>query len=422
MAFSAKAGTISSPTSTGAQGYTGVGFQPKVVIFIFEENTADGSGVNVSRGIGFAISSSSRASVATSYLDAVSGGTINMNRGHSNAHCIYYYKNNGGSDTAFLVADLDSMDSDGFTLDWTTVQASAYKISYIALGGTDLTNVAIKQLQSPASTGSVGYTGVGFQPDSAISISTGSATTPPAVNNNSGSRQGISFINSSAQKGLGVDWSDVSFTKRQGIVQKTNAHVSANADSSPTIYNEASFTSFDSDGFTLNWTTITASNRYAYVLCLKGLQSKVGVFNQNTTGTGTGNQSITGVGFQPAVTMYFSANRASSTSVQTPAQYTFGGATSSSARFSLWSGGSGTSTSVADHNTDNANVLKMMTEGTPTTNTVADFVSHDSDGFTINNTTVDGTAREVVYMALAGTSVSTILKDMIGTGFIPFAR
>ena len=41
-----------------------------------------------------------------------------------------------------------------------------------------------------------------------------------------------------------------------------------------------------------------------------------------------------------------------------------------------------------------------MTEGTtPATTTVA-TVSFDTDGFTLNNTTVDATSREIIYLSI----------------------
>ena len=44
----------------------------------------------------------------------------------------------------------------------------------------------------------------------------------------------------------------------------------------------------------------------------------------------------------------------------------------------------------------------MMTPAgaSPTTQAAFDFVSSDSGGFTINNTTVDATSREVIYLAI----------------------
>ena len=47
-----KSGTLTSPTSTGSQAITGVGFQPKAIIFFYNFTTADGNAVNSYMGQG----------------------------------------------------------------------------------------------------------------------------------------------------------------------------------------------------------------------------------------------------------------------------------------------------------------------------------------------------------------------------------
>lgn len=402
MAANFKTGTITSPTSTGNAAFTGIGFQPKALILIFEKQTTSGTGVSFIHGMGFGISSSSRRAISSVFLDAVSGGTINMARAQSNSSILYAYNTTSGSTSAFLVADLVSFDSDGFTLNFTTVQASGYLVSYIAFGGVDLTNVAIKDVRAPASTGSQAYTGVGFQPDMLITISNSDTSAGPGSSHNSGARAtmglGISGTNKAAHS-----VSDDNSGKKYAKVQKTGITMAADV-ITPSILYEASLTSLDSDGFTWNWVT-TSANRYTFVLCLKGGLYKVGTFNQSTS---TGNQSVTGIGFQPLGIMLLSTNVASSTSVSTGAKFSMGGASSSSSRFSTWLGASG-DPSVADHYHDTEKVLRVLTEGTPTEVTTADYVSNDSDGFTINNSAVDGTSREVLYFAF-GSSTADAFK------------
>ena len=411
MAASYKAGTITSPTSTGNLGFTGIGFQPKVLLLFFEKQTAAGNGVDYLRGHGFATSSSSERAISAVFLDTGIGGIVNMARAQSNANCLYAFNTTAVSASAFLVADFVSFDADGFTLNFSTVQASGYLIEYVALGGADLTNVAIKDVQSPGSTGNVAYTGVGFQPDALITITNSDTSAGPGSSHNAGARVGIGFVTAGASKATHSVGDDNS-GKKYARAQRTGVTMALDV-VTPSLLFEATHVSMDSDGFTWNWNTVSA-NRYTFVLCLKGGQYKVGVFNQ---ATGTGNQAVTGVGFTSLGTMLASVNAVATTSINTGAKHSLGAADSSSSRFALWLGATG-DPAVVDHTVDSSNVIRMLTEGTPTDVTTADYVSNDADGFTINNTTVDATSREVVYFSFGNSAVAATnrLLMMLGVG------
>ena len=50
-------------------------------------------------------------------------------------------------------ANFVSFDADGFTLNFSQSDTTAYKVNYVAFGGTDITNSVIKTLTSAGSTG-----------------------------------------------------------------------------------------------------------------------------------------------------------------------------------------------------------------------------------------------------------------------------
>jgi hypothetical protein len=171
--------------------------------------------------------------------------------------------------------------------------------------------------------------------------------------------------------------------------------------STTTTFTEADFVSFDSDGFTLNYTTAGGSADVFYYLALRGPQVKVSSFNQATA---TGNQSLTGAGFTPKAAIMMSANDVSGNNdaAQANARVSFGWATGTSARSSFWIGETdNVSPTVAYRNLDSAKLIKMMTESaSPTVNAAADHVSFDSDGQTINWSTADSTARQILVLWL----------------------
>jgi len=78
----------------------------------------------------------------------------------------------------------------------------------------------------------------------------------------------------------------------------------------------------------------------------------------------------------------------------------FGWATGRSERASWWIGETdNVSPTVASRNLDRTKLIKLMTEGaSPAVNAAADHVSFDSDGETINWTTADATARQILVL------------------------
>jgi len=118
--------------------------------------------------------------------------------------------------------------------------------------------------------------------------------------------------------------------------------------------------------------------------------------------TSTGNQALTGAGFTPKAAIMMSANDVSENddAAQANARVSSGWTTGTSERSSLWIGETdNVSTTVANRTLDRTKLIKLMTESaSPTVNAAADHVSFDSDGQTINWTTADATARQILVL------------------------
>lgn len=399
MALQTKVGSLAQPTGTGNQAYTGVGFQPKALLFFYNALTADGTAVHAMIGTGVAVSSSSRAAVCTQSDDAVA--TADSNRRHDNTKCVTVINNAG---TVLAAADLVTMDSDGFTLNWTTADATQRIINYIALGGTDLTNVAIKEITTPAGTGNQAYTGVGFQPDCIIGMSPAINAAPP------GSAQfgtwGMGWGKSSSVRGSVGHSGDVSASAIiQSSFQTATLMTVPSVGSVGAILNAFDLVSMDADGFTVNWSTV-GGTRYFWMLCLKGGSYAIGTVTQPTS---TGNQAISGLGFQPTG-LILAGNHRISAGVSEPWSTSIGFASATTARGSIWAGNTNAATDTADSALIRTKVYTNYTDGTPTKNAEADLQSFDSDGFTLNWSTVDSTQRLLLYLAFGSTSLATNTK------------
>jgi hypothetical protein len=287
-----------------------------------------------------------------------------------------------GGATSFA-ADFVSMDSDGFTVNFTTANATAYVVNYLALGGSDLTNAAIKAYTAPTSTGNEAQTGVGFQPSALICM---------IADTFAGAHGGVSLgfgVSSTKRGGSSCNYDGINGSR----LQLTDKIVVVNKGS--TIHRLADIVSLDADGFTLNWSNAPANPPTVYMLCLKGGNYSVGTFLQKTS---TGSQSTTGVGFTPSGLFSSTIGSVVSASpVTSPGDLLSAAAASgASARavFFYLSGSNGV------YDLDRAAFYANYNDSaSPTVVAKADLTSFDADGFTLNYSTADATAREVVFLA-----------------------
>ena len=116
------------------------------------------------------------------------------------------------------------------------------------------------------------------------------------------------------------------------------------------------------------------------------LSGYAGVFALNTA---TGNQSVTGVGFQPDVVIFLPTNLTAD-GVGSDAYLNIGAAVSSSARktFSSTSEDGQATTDTSRESYDLC--ISQNNPGSSSSDYLADFVSLDADGFTINITDAPG--------------------------------
>src|SRR3990172_4938301 len=179
MALSSFVGSFSTgtPLITQTVVVTGVGFQPKVVIFWHSgrsESTDAIGRATTKRGFAIATSTTNRRALSSVSVDASADSTTS--HAHSDVACII--SNTGASIDGSL--DLQSFDSDGFTLvcDSATWPADR-RIHFLALGGTTLTNANLVSFQEPAATGTQDITGFGFNPTAVLFFGISLTSAPP---------------------------------------------------------------------------------------------------------------------------------------------------------------------------------------------------------------------------------------------------
>ena len=157
MALDSTTGTFTAPTSNGTQAISGLGFQPKLILILgAETNDVNTDGYIIHYGAASGTATGDQWVVSAFADDNQS--TTDVSRYINTGVIVGLISTSQGMR---CVADLDSIDSDGFTLNWTTT-TSAVNFIYIALGGTSL-DVDVGTMTYPNTTGNFSKTGVGFQ-------------------------------------------------------------------------------------------------------------------------------------------------------------------------------------------------------------------------------------------------------------------
>jgi hypothetical protein len=256
---------------------TGLGFAPKALRFYWvgiqsNSPTNAQSGGNERRGVGFAVSPTSRRCVGTSSLDNDNGGA--QCGSVANDDCVVVTLTMAGAVDGRL--DISSFDADGFTLIVDDVIPVNLTVFYEAWGGQDITVAVVGDITEPAATGNANYTVNGFTDDglNQVVMFAGVQSTS-ALNTGVGQDSGLCVgFASSTLSGNNVvvvgnsdDGSDPSDTDGycfQGdcLAQIVIAGGNPNA--------RASLSAWGTNQFTLNWTSRATTGRRNIFLAIKG--------------------------------------------------------------------------------------------------------------------------------------------------------
>lgn len=246
-------------------------------------------------------------------------------------------------------------------------------------------------------TGNQAVTGVGFQPKFLVLMTVSTADNAIA---NSG-RLILGFASgSSDQQAFDIRDEDAQGTTNTARSQQSGKILSIVNLSADTVLVSASLVSFDSDGFTINWANATAAVVHYFAIAGSDFQAKVGSFDMNGS---TGNQAVTGVGFQPKAVMFFGTIDNTTEGAQSQAKLSMGCATATNERWacSVYDQDSlGATNSIAkEYITESKCIIR---NDASSVTLAADLVSLDSDGFTVNITTA--LACRMIYVAFGGSA------------------
>lgn len=411
MALSAKVSNISAPASTGDVDSPSLGFDPKAVIAFYGSQTATGGSADSHFGFGF---SGTAAEDVSTYSNSDDGVTTS-DTVRSTLTTAFLKSTVAGATTARITATMSSMGTDKFTTNFSAT-VNGVKHSFLALGGTDVTNAAAGTVASNTTTANFSVTGLGFQPDIvflSVQLITGTGT----ANNNS--VIGFGVAKSSSER-----WCMVMRSQNAQADANTargfynNRCLVLSSAITDNVVDEYDFVSMDSDGFTLSHPTSSGTAWGIVYLAIKGGQWALGTFNQATsTGVQT---SVSGLAFQPVGIILGSAGHDTANTITTTARMSFGAASSTTSREAIFAGDEdAAATMKADSYYATDKVIVLCDEaggGSPTVLAAADLDSFNSGGFSLNWTTADSTQRIIGYVAFgstAPTSLSVSVSDSI---------
>lgn len=409
MALSAAVGTfLLGVTDTIGTTYTvsGLSFQPKAVILFWGGNgsATDNAAVgNIERGYGFFTGTAARRSLCNYSEDAL--GTSSCHRGMADDAC-FLTISAAGSILAKL--DVNSINSDGFQLILDQDgQFEDVRISYLALGGSDLTDTKTGSFTFKTTSGTQDYTDVAFQPDCLLLASIGldvwnSSTTEAQL------CFGVVSGTASAENAVLSNFS-------QGVQGTTDTYsycrsgeCTALVLDAAAVTGRSTLSAWLSNGFRLDFAEGVAATAGMY-LALKGGRFKVGDLLTLTNTTTDIVESGLGVG-TPVAVLFGSHCRAQSTADTGQAEdgWTVGAATSATSRV-----GHGTHDEDAVANTD-CNVaieydevyVNISDNGAGALEGLMDLKSMDSDGFTCIMDDADPAGAFVWYLAF-GSNAAT---------------
>jgi hypothetical protein len=380
----------------------GLGIAPKAIIFWTSgKTTASGATGSGSYLLSFGFTDgTTNGSIGTTSLDATSTPT---DKHYVSPHAVEILTTAGA---AAGEADMQATpwDATNFYLTWTANDANAYIVHFLAIGGSGV-QAKVKTWPNPGATGPVSITGIGFAPNLVFnihaygSIGCGCPTFPILHGG-----FGLGVMDAGGEQWATTFWNaDGGAKTNTQRGQQTNAALYAIHDVL-TVQQRATIQSMDPDGFTVNFSTSYFSSDSFYSLALSGVNMAIGSFAK-TTSAAPVSQPISGLRFQPAAVLLASFGDITQANPVTVTHMGIGasdGTTEGSV--AVWEPDN-LKPSVVDGAEKTTKVFMKGASGCGASATCAiaaeaDLTSLDANGFTLNWTTNDAVATEMLYVAL----------------------
>ena len=403
-------GRFSTPTSTGNVDFTTAdlgGKTPVAIMVIKNRAITDGTPlITATGGIGFCTGASNEFGMSFNAKDGLT--TTIAKRRIDNAQVISFLDFDGVLD---IEATFVSFISDGVRLNFSNINATARLFTIIFFAGADVSAHANIVTVSATVDTATDITDPAFEPDLVLFACTGQdsdlQTTGQAI---------ISF--GAAHNGASIDQKGILYSNRDVVTTTELNLFAASNRCAGQVFNgslswAAEISDFDANGFSITPRTAGSGSDRVIYLALKftGVSSWVGSFDSPAA---TGDDAQTGPSFKPqAVILGMSAAQAEDAVEADADAGPFGiSCFTPDAEFSnSWAGEDAVTTSNEQSLSDNQAVNLDDDAGSAMFD--ATFSTMDADGWTLNFSVADGTARKwfgiAIQEAPAVTAVNLIM-------------
>lgn len=384
MSLIARVTRVACPTSTGNQDITISGFgTPKAALFIVTQATADGTAADHAQLMVGATDGTNQWAAAMTSENGLT--TTDDFTGQSTAACVNILDPAGGS--ADGVAAFSAWITNGVRINWSNAPASAYLMTVVLFGGSDLSAYAGALDMADTVGSAVSVTGVGFRPTDLITVKVGYTSThrPIAVgvvHDESGTE---------SQGYVGIACRDGQTTTLVGGISSST--MASGYLTGAVMYTEAEILDFGADGFDCYTRDSNTGATVIYFLALR-ITTYSSWKGAITTPTSTGNQAQTGPGFKPQFVMQLMSGCQSADSLETSGLGATMGISvaDASAQYSNSIAiEDGVTTSNAESLSDNQMAVLHADDGSASV--ASTFVSFDANGWTQNFTAVSATGK-----------------------------
>lgn len=440
MAYS---GSFTKSSTVTTQAITGLGFQASCIIFFSAGNTSSATWqAGVKQMAGFWSPFGGGYSVCAAIEDAA--GTSNTARYFAD-EALNFVTNSGAVESLGHL----TIDADGFTVDWTTnTAATGYVVNYIAFTASEAPLSQTINWNMPTSGDAV-VTGLTWEPNLVFHLHAGAVTAalpagatgaafgfgcmgPNATDSVGATETGQWFQSMFSLDNSGTTFSFSNFSSPLGVSVSKGCMDGLSSTGGPTL--RATFQSFDSGGFTLNFITHPSGAFNAASLCLQVPDAWVGSFTKSTAAAPVTQTVKSGLSFNPGLALYATTSKTSGTgtsglrasiaardtatsSVSTAVQDQYGAGTSNAHSYSsdylqIANNDTQTITAVGVPSFPGSGALTVNWTTNDANGTVIGFVTMAS----VSVPPVPGTAWLVINEPIGGLTDQTTRLDFSGTG------
>ena len=306
MALESADGTfVSAALASSDTVVDSLGFKPKILI-IYTCSRNDGSSGNADHAIltfGVTVEGGTQFAVAYIAENGLSSAPDASNS--SKANGVYLTDKDAADDELGTV----TLDADGFTINWSAVNAAQPTYCYHAIGGSDIEQCNLDEITVKSSAGSQAYNNTGlFQPDALLLFGCGSLSAAPVAALHAAFFLGVATATASDAIAMGCHAHGGVLTSINRS-QDTGYIIRGPRPQGGGSFFKALHTSLDATGFTMDFEQTIANTRM-YALTIKGGSWKGMPILSPTTASVA---SVTGIGFVPNGGIGFGFGRTAST-------------------------------------------------------------------------------------------------------------